>query len=742
MKNFGKKLIVLLLTLALLASMMTAFAAGTAATSKALPADVASDAWYAEAANFVWQNGYMQGTNLGFEPDGTVTRAQLFTTLYRIQGSPAVTSTSSFADVPADAWYAKAAAWAKQAGITDGTPKGFEGGTPIQRQQIAKVLADYAALNGKTLKSGNLDKFSDAAQIASWAKIAVTMMAGSGIMAGSNGKADPTGTVTRAQLAQFLYNYSKATEQVTYDSKLRPLLLEGAMGIETTTMTAALTDTTTYRLGQWEYVAGTYEGYPVVVCRTEQGESNAAASTALAMEFFNPVAVIDQGTSGGHDPALHTYDIVLGKQTFDGSAWVSTQSAKGAGVDYKAIEMLGVYAYDASKKEFTQQVYYPGDETLLAAANAVKSSYTKGKIVEGNIDTCDCWNNQIDRMLYYYEKFGSSCEEMETNAAAQICKSYSVPFLGIRILSNTGIYGESFDWKTGEACQTYTLSVAKQYITSYLKTASSSVTANTQTSSLKSQSYDKTLRPFMIQGAMNAETKTMIAALENAKTYTLGQYTYVAGTYHGYPMVICRTEQGLANAGASTALGISFFNPAAIINQGTSGGHDPELHTGDIVVGSRTVNYCAWKTAASAKGAGADYTAFEMNGVYAYDYGAGEFTQSVYHNGDTALIEAANAAKTTVTDRKIKNGTIGTSNEWNCQIDRILYLNKTVGTSSEDMETDAAAQIAQTYNVPFLGIRILSDNAIYEEEFDITTGVPCQTYALSVAAAYIDANLK
>ena len=114
-----------------------------------------------------------------------MTRAQLFTTLYRIQGSPAVTSTSSFADVPADAWYAKAAAWAKQAGITDGTPKGFEGGTPIQRQQIAKVLADYAALNGKTLKSGNLDKFSDAAQIASWAKIAVTMMAGSGIMVAS-----------------------------------------------------------------------------------------------------------------------------------------------------------------------------------------------------------------------------------------------------------------------------------------------------------------------------------------------------------------------------------------------------------------------------------------------------------------------------------------------------------------------------------------------------------------------------
>ena len=177
----------------------------------------------------------------------------------------------------------------------------------------------------------------------------------------------------------------------------------------------------------------------------------------------------------------------------------------------------------------------------------------------------------------------------------------------------------------------------------------------------------------------------MIAALENPTTYTLGHYTYVAGTYHGYPTVICRTEQGIANAGASTALGIAFFNPSAIINQGTSGGHDPALHTGDIVVGARTVNYCAWKTAASAKGAGADYTAFEMNGVYAYDYDKGEFTQSVYHAGDQALLTAADSAAASVTGRTVKQGTIGTSNEWNCQIDRILYLNKTVGTCSEDM---------------------------------------------------------
>ena len=182
------------------------------------------------------------------------------------------------------------------------------------------------------------------------------------------------------------------------------------------------------------------------------------------MEFFNPSAVIDQGTSGGHDPALHTYDIVLGKRTVNYCAWKTAASAKGAGVDYTAFEMNGVYAYDRDEATFTQSVYHYADTALLKAANAVKSGYTGGSVVEGTIGTSNEWNNQIDRMLYLNKTVGTSCEEMETDAAAQICQTYSVPYLGVRILSNTGIYAEGFDWKTGAACQNYVLSVAGQYI--------------------------------------------------------------------------------------------------------------------------------------------------------------------------------------------------------------------------------------------------------------------------------------
>src|SRR5204862_296026 len=68
----------------------------------------------------------------------------------------------------------------------------------------------------------------------------------------------------------------------------------------------------TEHVGGWTFWRGTLNGCAVIVAKTLKGMTNAAAATAIAVEHYHPVAIINQGTAGGHDPALHVYDIVLG----------------------------------------------------------------------------------------------------------------------------------------------------------------------------------------------------------------------------------------------------------------------------------------------------------------------------------------------------------------------------------------------------------------------------------------------
>lgn len=93
--------------------------------------------WYEKAQAWAMANGISDGTT----PTGTTTRAQMVAMLYRAAGSPEVNSTSSFTDVPADSYYAKAVVWAVQNGITTGVGGGkFNSNGTCTRAQMATFL--------------------------------------------------------------------------------------------------------------------------------------------------------------------------------------------------------------------------------------------------------------------------------------------------------------------------------------------------------------------------------------------------------------------------------------------------------------------------------------------------------------------------------------------------------------------------------------------------------------------------
>ncbi len=87
------------------------YVSGTAEQAERPFTDVPADAWYADSVAYCWENGLMSGTtDTTFSPGETMTRAMLVTTLYRAEGSPAVSQTAGFSDVEPNAWYADAVA--------------------------------------------------------------------------------------------------------------------------------------------------------------------------------------------------------------------------------------------------------------------------------------------------------------------------------------------------------------------------------------------------------------------------------------------------------------------------------------------------------------------------------------------------------------------------------------------------------------------------------------------------------
>ena len=175
-------------------------------------ADADAGAWYHEAIDFAVGGGYMNGVaDDRVDPAGTLTRAMLVTILYRMSGETG--GTHPFTDVPANEWYADAVAWAYTSGVVNGTSATrFSPEAPVTREQTAAMLYRYAKYMGQGITaSGNLSVFRDADQISEYAKVPMRWAVGMHILNGKeNATLDPTGTATRAEIAQILLNLSKA----------------------------------------------------------------------------------------------------------------------------------------------------------------------------------------------------------------------------------------------------------------------------------------------------------------------------------------------------------------------------------------------------------------------------------------------------------------------------------------------------------------------------------------------------
>ena len=164
--------------------------------------DVSTSAYYYDAVKWAVENGVTDGVSATlFAPYESCTRAQIVTFLWRAAGSPEPKTMSSFADVPASAYYAKAVAWAVENGITNGmTDTAFAPDATCARGQSVTFL--YRALKGTASGSAS---FTDVKSDAFYAD-AVNWAVASDVTNGTSATTfSPNADCTRAEIVTFLY---------------------------------------------------------------------------------------------------------------------------------------------------------------------------------------------------------------------------------------------------------------------------------------------------------------------------------------------------------------------------------------------------------------------------------------------------------------------------------------------------------------------------------------------------------
>lgn len=173
--------------------------------------DVPAGSTYAQAAQWVSQQGYINGYTDGrFGVNDNVTRAQLAAILYRAAGSPAASGTTRFPDVASTAYYVSAASWTADGGLINGYSDGrFGVNDSITRQQVTAIFWRWAGS-----PAASAEDYADEASISDYAKTAVDWARANGIVpAKDQNRFAPADNATRGEIALILYNYMYPNSQ-------------------------------------------------------------------------------------------------------------------------------------------------------------------------------------------------------------------------------------------------------------------------------------------------------------------------------------------------------------------------------------------------------------------------------------------------------------------------------------------------------------------------------------------------
>lgn len=230
------------------------------------------------------------------------------------------------------------------------------------------------------------------------------------------------------------------------------VLVQGALDVELQPLLMALEGRKVVQLDAWTFWTGRIGNKSVVVSRTEVGPLNAAAATAIGIRYFQPRIVINQGTAGGHNRALKLWDIVVGERTIDFSGVAQAHGDDGSGVQLPRWQPI----YNRLRIDGRDQITFESfaaDESLVKAA--LRIPYARGHVIAGNIGSAFHYSRELDYIDWVRRVYKTDSEDMESAFSAGVATAMHVPFVAVRIISDTEWEHPTFERIAGEYCAAF-----------------------------------------------------------------------------------------------------------------------------------------------------------------------------------------------------------------------------------------------------------------------------------------------
>lgn len=235
----------------------------------------------------------------------------------------------------------------------------------------------------------------------------------------------------------------------------RPIVIQGALQSELDYLLEALKPNDKITESGFTFYECEYNGYPIIISQTKEGEVCAAIATVLAIKKYNPAFIINQGTAGAFAMHLNIGDVIVGKRICYISQFATEPD--------KETEPLNPWKRAEYRTIDGDKMSYNCDEQFLSWLEGRKS-LRQETVYFDIVGTGDVWTKSPDLIKKYNREYGITCEAMECTGVYFAANSMGVPAVTIRVISNNEVMGQTFDEKTSIHSQKLSLEIAREYI--------------------------------------------------------------------------------------------------------------------------------------------------------------------------------------------------------------------------------------------------------------------------------------